>query len=198
MFCKDRVDYRDKEAANKLAEWIRPYLIGKTLIFCVGTDKCIGDCLGPLVGTMLKKNNFPYPVIGTLEAPAHATNIEAKILQVKAEYPDYFIIAIDACLGYKPFIGNIEVSFRPVHPGKGAGKNLPPIGDLSITGVVDTVEYADIFSTRAIRLSFIMSIAETIATGLIKAAQRKPRVEKVGWYNRALTAFRQVAATREG
>ena len=36
-------------------------------IVCIGTDKCIADSLGPLVGTMLTKNNICIDVYGTLE-----------------------------------------------------------------------------------------------------------------------------------
>ncbi|TDT62403.1 spore protease YyaC [Fonticella tunisiensis] len=167
-----RINYLDKTAVRDLGEYISGFFQEKTLIVCIGTDKCIGDCLGPLVGTFLTKNNFPYPVVGTLDFPAHAINLEKVIKNVKLKYPDYFTIAIDACLGYEDCIGDIQVKLGPVHPGKGVGKVLPQVGDISIVGVVDTIDNSDVFSIRNTRLSFIMAMAEVVSEALLYAAKK--------------------------
>lgn len=158
-----RLNYRDKDALEKLSESIKGFLLSNTLILCIGTDKCIGDCLGPLVGTFLERNSFPYPIIGTLENPAHAVNLDRVVKHIKEKYNNPFIIAVDACLGYSECVGDIQVKLGPVHPGKGVGKNLPHIGDISIVGVVDTIDNSDLFTIKNIRLNFIMKMAETIA-----------------------------------
>lgn len=167
-----RTNYLSKSAVMELGEYISEYFSEKTLIICIGTDKCIGDCLGPLVGTFLSKNNFPYPVVGTLDSPAHAINLEKILKGVKVMYPDHFTIAIDACLGYEDCIGDIQVKMGPVHPGKGVGKVLPHVGDISIVGVVDTIDNSDVFSIRNTRLSFIMNMAEVIYEALMYAAKK--------------------------
>lgn len=167
-----RVNYQDASAADNLSDCLSKFLNERTIVICIGTDKCIGDCLGPLVGTFLTKNNFPYPVIGTLEKPAHAINLDFILKDIKIKYKDYFIIAIDACLGYDNCIGDIQVKSGPVHPGKGVGKTLPYVGDISIVGVVDTIDNSDLFSIKNIRLNFIMSMADIIAQGLILAAKK--------------------------
>lgn len=167
-----RVNYLDKTAVDTLAEFIKQFYQEKTLIVCIGTDKCIGDCLGPLVGTFLTRNQFPYKVIGTLDSPAHAINLESIVKNIKIEYPDYFIIAIDACLGYDDCIGDIQVKMGPVHPGKGVGKTLPRVGDISIVGVVDTIDNSDMFSIRNTRLSFIMNMSEVLVDALLKSVKK--------------------------
>jgi putative sporulation protein YyaC len=167
-----RINYEDDNAVDNLADYISKVFREKTIIICIGTDKCIGDCLGPLVGTFLVKNDFPYPVIGTLEKPAHAINLDYVLKDVKVKYKDYFIIAIDACLGYDNCIGDIQVKPGPVHPGKGVGKTLPYVGDISIVGVVDTIDNSDLFSIKNIRLNFIMNMSDIIAKALIKAAKK--------------------------
>lgn len=167
-----RVNYQDPSAADNLSDCLSKFLNERTIVICIGTDKCIGDCLGPLVGTFLTKNNFPYPVIGTLEKPAHAINLDFILKDIKIKYKDYFIIAIDACLGYDNCIGDIQVKSGPVHPGKGVGKTLPYVGDISIVGVVDTIDNSDLFSIKNIRLNFIMNMADIIAQGLILAAKK--------------------------
>lgn len=161
-----RINYKDENAVQYLADYIKGFIKPKTLILCIGTDKCIGDCLGPLVGTFLRKKPFPCPVIGTLEKPAHAVNLDNIIQQIRENYIDHYIIAIDACLGYSNCIGDIQVKLGPVHPGKGVGKALPHVGDVSIVGVVDTMDNSDLFSIKNIRLNFIMNMAEIITEGL--------------------------------
>jgi putative sporulation protein YyaC len=167
-----RVNYLDPFAPEALGKYISQFFKEKTLIVCIGTDKCIGDCLGPLVGTFLVKNGFPYPVVGTLDNPAHAINLDSVIKDTKAKYPEYYVIAIDACIGYEDCIGDIQVKLGPVHPGKGVGKNLPHVGDISIVGVVDTIDNSDLFSIRNIRLSFIMNMAEVISKALTIATKK--------------------------
>lgn len=166
-----RVKYSDRDAVLSLSKYIYPFFNDKTLFVCIGTDKCIGDCLGPLVGTLLTKNNFSYPVIGTIENPAHAVNLDNVIVEIERKYKDPFIIAVDACLGHNDFIGDIQVKFGPVHPGKGVGKALPNIGDISIVGVVDSIDVSNIFSIRSIRLNLIMKMAEVISSALIEASK---------------------------
>jgi putative sporulation protein YyaC len=167
-----RTNYLNKSTVRDLGEYVSEFFCEKTLIVCIGTDKCIGDCLGPLVGTFLSKSDFPYPVVGTLDNPAHAINLDKVLKNVKRTYPDHFTIAIDACLGYEDCIGDIQVKMGPVHPGKGVGKVLPQVGDISIVGVVDTIDNSDVFSIRNTRLSFIMNMAEVISEALLYAAKK--------------------------
>lgn len=167
-----RLNYEDENASEMLGQYLSSFIKEKTLIVCIGTDKCIGDCLGPLVGTLLCKSDFPHPVIGTLERPAHAINLETVIKGIKSKYPDYFVIAIDACLGYDDCVGDIQVKMGPVHPGKGVGKTLPRVGDISIVGVVDTIDNSDLFSIRNIRLNFVMKMSEVIAKALLLSSKK--------------------------
>jgi putative sporulation protein YyaC len=166
-----RVKYTDKDAVKVLSEYLAQFFNSKTIIVCIGTDKCIGDCLGPLVGTFLSKADFSYPVVGTLENPAHAVNLDNVIDGINRKYKNPFIIAVDACLGYTEYIGDIQVKLGPVHPGKGVGKTLPHVGDISIVGVVDSVDVSDIFSIRSIRLNLIMKMAEVISSAIVEASQ---------------------------
>jgi hypothetical protein len=99
-----RVKYTDKDAVRVLSEYLSQFFNSKTIIVCIGTDKCIGDCLGPLVGTFLTKGDFSYPVVGTLENPAHAVNLDNVIDGINRKYKNPFIIAVDACLGYTEYI----------------------------------------------------------------------------------------------
>lgn len=165
-----KIFFKSNSSIDALSKSLAPFCNLNTVIVCIGTDKCIGDCLGPLIGTLLKKNNFPLPIYGTLSSPIHALNIEEKIKTIKKRHPHSFIIAVDACLGDSDKIGDIEIRIGPIYPGKGIGKKLPPVGDLSIVGIVDSTDNDTSFSLHNIRLSFVMEMAEVISEGLMKAA----------------------------
>jgi len=137
-------------------------------IVCIGTDKCIIDSLGPLVGTMLSKENLDIDIYGTLENPVHAKNLIENIKIIKNKNYDK-IIAIDACLSNNKNLGIIEAREGPITPGKGIGKILPEVGDLSIIGIVNSSnkEFHDL--VQETRLSLIYEMAEVICEGIVLA-----------------------------
>ncbi|MGL5616922.1 MAG: spore protease YyaC [Sarcina sp.] len=170
---KLKVRYDDPLAYYQLASFIKDYIIEDTIIVCIGTDKCIGDCLGPLVGFLLKEKNFPLKVYGYLEKPIHALNLDKELKHIKEENPAALVIALDACLGDSNDIGVVCCRTEPLRPGKGVGKVLPSVGDLSIVGIIDSSDRSDLFSTRGIRLNLVMEIAQIITTSLIEAYSLK-------------------------
>ncbi|MBF6634645.1 MAG: spore protease YyaC [Planococcus sp. (in: Bacteria)] len=111
---------------------------GKEIAFlCIGSDRAIADSLGPLVGTMLKENNLPYPVYGTLEAPVHALNLEATLEGIRHGLPDHLLIVLDACIGQEEEVGMVFLQNGPLHPGLAIGNSLPPVGDFHLIAVVN-------------------------------------------------------------
>lgn len=164
---KIKVNYKYPLAYYNLSVFLKNYINESTIIMCIGTDRCIGDCLGPLVGTYLKKYNFPLPVYGTVSNPIHALNIDEKLNKVKNSHKNSNIIGVDACLGDINEIGDIQGRNYPIHPGKGVGKNLPNVGEASIIGIVDSSSSDELFTNRSIRLNLIMNMSEVIAHALL-------------------------------
>jgi len=148
---------------------IKNYITENTIIVCIGTDKCIGDCLGPLVGTILTENFYPLPVYGTLSSPIHALNIDDRLNEIYATHPNASIIGVDACLGDEEDIGQIRIRDYAIHPGKGVGKELPEVGVASVIGIVDSSINSEFFFSRSIRLSFIMNMAKIVSKIFIDA-----------------------------
>lgn len=137
------------------------------IILCVGTDRSTGDSLGPIVGDKLKflvrENVFIY---GNLENPVHAKNIsETKDLIIK-NHTNPYIIAIDASLGDLQDVGKVIIESKPLYPGLALNKNLPPVGNLSITGVVNISGSLEFMVLQNTRLYIVMKLAETISSGL--------------------------------
>ena len=166
---KRKVHYKSALAYFEIAEGLKDFLNEDTVIVCIGTDKCIGDCLGPLVGTILEDNFFPLPIYGTIAAPIHALNIDKRLDEINKIHPNACIIGVDACLGEIKSIGEIHTRDYAIHPGKGVGKSLPDVGSASIIGIIDSSDNADFFSSRSIRLSLVLSMAKVISRGIIYA-----------------------------
>ena len=153
----------------EIAYFLKDYIHPDTVIVCIGTDRCIGDCLGPLVGTLLAHHNLPLKVYGTISDPIHALNIDEKLQKIKNLHPTSNIIGIDACLGDNNNIGEIQARDYPIHPGKGVGKTLPDVGEASIVGIVDSSENNELFTNRNIRLNLIFNISKVISHSIIHA-----------------------------
>lgn len=136
------------------------------VIVCIGTDRATGDCLGPLIGYKIrdmKYNNIH--VFGTLDEPVHAKNLN-EYIRLFERYSKPFIIAVDACLGRLERIGYVNIKEGPLSPGSGVNKNLPSIGNINITGIVNVGGFMEIMILQNTRLSIVMNMANLIANGL--------------------------------
>ncbi|WP_431809667.1 spore protease YyaC [Brevibacillus agri] len=113
----------------------------KEVVFlCIGSDRSIGDALGPLVGTMLVEAGVTHRVYGTLEEPVHAFNLEPTLKAIKRQFRQALIIGIDAGLGEKEQVGAVILKEGPLLPGRALQKMLPPVGDYHLTGVVNYLD----------------------------------------------------------
>ncbi len=167
-----KTGYQDPRAHHILSDRLRDVFdsvpVGRPIIMiCIGTDRSTGDSLGPLVGTLLKKRSTKgQPIYGTLEHPVHAMNLADTMSTIERLYKNPFIVAIDACLGQHASIGTIQIGHGPMKPGAGVNKDLPPVGDIHITGIVNVGGFMEFMVLQNTRLSLVMDMAETISTSL--------------------------------
>lgn len=142
------------------------------IIFCIGTDRSTGDSLGPLVGYKLAPHINSYKgvhLMGTLDEPIHAKNLGEKIQEINTFYEKALVIAIDASLGSMDKIGYVNIKNGPLKPGLGVNKDLPTIGHISITGVVNIKGMMEYMVLQNTRLSLVMNMADVIAKSLNRA-----------------------------
>lgn len=140
------------------------------VVVCVGTDRSTGDALGPLVGSNLKKQNIDgLHLYGTLEHPVHAMNLNETLTTIHQHFNNPYIIAVDACLGQLTSVGCIQIGQGPVKPGAGVNKDLPPVGDMHVTGIVNVGGFMEYFVLQNTRLSLVMTMAEAIAKSVYSA-----------------------------
>lgn len=139
------------------------------VFLCIGSDRYIGDSLGPLVGTMLLENQVPYRIYGTLKEPIHAFNLEVTVKNIHKQIKNPFIISVDACIGEKSQVGYVLFKEGSLAPGAALKKVLPKVGDYHFVGIIN---YLDSLPTSQFlndtRLYTVMNIAKTIVKVITK------------------------------
>ncbi|KMJ60433.1 sporulation protein [Bacillus sp. LL01] len=157
-----------KELALTLQSNLPSSLVYRPIVIvCIGTDRSTGDSLGPLVGTKLFDKKLDHiHVYGTLDDPIHAVNLEEKLMYIQKKHLTPFIIAIDACLGRLKSVGQLTIAEGPVMPGAGVKKDLPPVGDIHITGIVNVSGFMEFFVLQNTRLSLVMKMATVVANSI--------------------------------
>jgi putative sporulation protein YyaC len=116
---------------------------------------------------MLAWGRFQGIVLGDLETPVHAENLDEAANRLAGK--DGLVVGVDACLGTRQEVGAVMIRPGPLRPGLGVKKKLLPIGDLYIAGVVNVGGFMEYMVLQNTRLSLVMRMAQSIASGIIKA-----------------------------
>ncbi|GGP11396.1 spore protease YyaC [Oceanobacillus neutriphilus] len=166
-----RANYKEPDVAKTLSDQILPWFPLKAnnyIAVFIGTDRSTGDALGPLAGTyfeeMCPQNLHVY---GTVHDPVHAVNLQESLCSIYKKYDKPYLIAIDACLGKSSSIGSIIAENKPLKPGLALNKQLPQVGNMNITGVVNISGFMEHTVLQNTRLSLVMDMAIEIA-GILK------------------------------
>ena len=145
------------------------------VILCIGTDRIIGDSLGPITGSILSYKtetgqiSCRLSVYGTLAAPVHALNLNETLQEIKKKHPHCPVIAVDASLGSLSHIGTTYVRSGCIRPGAGVCKRLPSAGDIAITGIAAADSTHPYLSLQTARLSVIAQMADYISQCILEA-----------------------------
>lgn len=151
------------EALSKLIEQSGK-AFGEIVILCIGSDRLIGDSYGPLTGHMLSGSLLPgVTICGTLDKPVHALTIKEELQKIDVK--NSLVIAIDSSVGSEKNIGYVGFSDDSIQPGSGLGKNLPEIGDISISGIV-AGSNAPFLNLQNASLGLVYGMAEKTAAAL--------------------------------
>lgn len=135
------------------------------VVLCIGTDRVIGDALGPLVGEALTRvHNAPFFVYGTLSLPVTALTLPSALTVIKRRHAGKTLIAVDSSLGRAADIGKIRLGRGGIKPGLASGKDLPLTGDIHVTATVAALN--DKRSLSSVRLGFVSRMAGEIAAAL--------------------------------
>ena len=94
------------------------------VFICIGSNKIVGDSIGPIVGNkLLKKNKLKnINVIGTTTEPVNYQNIDRLSQYIEERNKDSCIISIDSAMGGIKQIGQIYVNWGNLEIGKAINK----------------------------------------------------------------------------
>ncbi|MCD8336632.1 MAG: spore protease YyaC, partial [Lachnospiraceae bacterium] len=156
------------ENANSCKKTGFPSPSSAPVILCIGTDRLIGDSLGPLTGSLLEKEaGKSFYVYGTLDDTVHACNLTRTLSRIKKKHPCSTVIAVDASLGTEYKVGSVFIRPGSLKPGLGVCKDLPAAGDISITGIAGVQNSQPYLTLQTTRLSLIMAMAEEICACIL-------------------------------
>ncbi|MEI2356119.1 spore protease YyaC [Mesobacillus zeae] len=139
--------------------------LNDVIFLCIGTDRSTGDSFGPLIGSLLKERGYRN-VIGCIDDPVHAVNLDERITEIPSGKT---IVAIDACLGRLKNVGTISLNNGSLSPGAGVNKELTKVGDFNIQGVVNVSGDMAFFILQNTRLSTVMKMAKQTTTAIQNA-----------------------------
>lgn len=147
------------------------------IFYFIGTDRCTGDALGPIVGEFFRNTTYNGVLFyGSLDKPMHAENIEDIISYNRDK--DSLVIAVDASLGRLKDVGKVIIQDKPMYPGAALNKSIPPIGNYSITGIVNIYDKFDFIILQNTRLNTVFTLANFISKGINQALIRCVTKEK--------------------
>lgn len=153
--------------------------VDQLVVLCIGTDRSTGDALGPLIGTKLSRlQPKTIFIFGTLEEPVHALNLLETISKIEKDFNSPYIIAIDACLGRMESVGDIDIGAGSLRPGAGVNRDLPSVGNIYISGIVNVSGFLEYFVLQTTRLSMVMNLAGTIAHALYCSFEDTENISK--------------------
>lgn len=146
--------------------------VSKLIFLCIGTDRVIGDCFGPVVGYNLKnllKNKNNIEIIGDLENIVCRNNLISTISKINKYKEDSLLIAIDSAVASSKQIGNILVSNDKMNIGNSIHQKNIYLGDISIKGVVTKNTKNANYNFKLLQnvpLKEIMKMSECVSKGI--------------------------------
>lgn len=132
----------------------------------IGTDANVGDSLAPMAGSLINRAGAGIFYYGDLTRPITAKDVPFIVDYVKNAHPQSKIVVIDAAVGKKEDVGCIKILPRSIRPGLGVNKRLPPIGDVSVIGVISERSQSNLAMLGYAKVSNVYCMAKAIAEGI--------------------------------
>jgi putative sporulation protein YyaC len=146
-------------------------------VVCIGTDRSTGDSFGPLVGHHLSKHTiYDFDIYGTIFEPVHALNLVEVLSKINKDKT--LIIGVDASLGAIRHVGHISLGYGSIKPGLGVGKELPSVGDIFISGIVNIAGFNPITLLQCTRLAVVYKMAEITYHAISSVLYKKCRQDQ--------------------
>lgn len=150
------------------------------IVLCIGTNKVIGDSIGPMVGEYLnkllesreeKKNIVIY---GNMNKTLNLKNLKQILETEITKYENPFIITIDAALGRTELIEQIFVGKGNIQIGSCLGNGICCYSNLYLKGIVGKEGESNkenINALSKVEKSVVYNLAERITHEVYKIIQ---------------------------
>ena len=127
----------ERTLKSRIIKLCRNEEISNIIFLCIGTNKIIGDAIGPIVGSKIKHLENSYiRIYGTVENNLNFNNAKTIIKDVYNNYDKSCIITIDAAMSNNANLGDIFFSSGIIKIGKALEKKLSFYSDINIKYVV--------------------------------------------------------------
>jgi putative sporulation protein YyaC len=98
-------------------------------------------------------------------------NIHKTIDHIAIKHRRPYVIAVDACLGQFYKIGTLQLVEQPLEPGISLNKQLPPIGDIHLKGIINNHGPLNHKVLEHTSLTFIYEMSAVVSRILVKSSQ---------------------------
>ena len=165
---------------NKFKRLYLPNYHTELIFLCVGTDKIIGDAIGPIVGTKLEKelekDNTNYKakninIYGKIGDTLNFKNARGLIQFMEKQYKNPFIVTIDAALSERDNIGEIIINEGKIELGNSLGKGIEWNSNINIKGVVGNYSsnpQKNMETLKNVQLHSAIAMSQNIYQGIHK------------------------------
>ena len=159
---------------NKIIKKINEKKYSNLIFICIGTNKIVGDSLGPIVGEILKQNlkKKNVSIIGDLKENVNIKNISKYIKYIENNYTKPYIISIDSALSKTIAPENVFIIKKGLIPGSALKKESKEIGNISIKGIVgryDKNSLKNFYNLKTVDYKLILRFSKNISKIILKS-----------------------------
>ena len=155
---------------KKLSEIYLDEEYSNIIFLCIGTDKIVGDSIGPIIGNNLKKIENEYiQIYGTLDNTLNFINAKDTIEKIYHNFTRPYLITIDAALSTTNNKGDIVLSEGYINIGKALQKSICFYSNVNIKCVVGKAHLEkekNITELKNVSLKETEKMAEIVSRGI--------------------------------
>lgn len=150
-----------KNSALSLYDFFCKNFSTPPVLLCIGTDRILADCLGPLIADQLRAINYPQFIYGGLSAPITRQNAIFASQYIRTMHPESKLLVIDSMASTTSArLGHIIINNRY----NGALQNLDIKADLYLYGITSILHQQKLFNAR---LFNIKNISNSIVSAFV-------------------------------
>ena len=153
---------------NKIMKKVNDRRYSNLIFICIGTNKIVGDSLGPIIGEILKKNleQKNISVLGDLKNNVNINNIYQNLKNIQTKYSKPYIISIDSALSQTIEPERVYIIKKGLIPGSALKKKSIQIGNISIKGIVGKDEKSLIknyYNLKMVDYKLVLRLSKNIS-----------------------------------